>query len=127
MQVSENRLALRDFDLNLHEIEARDGLGDRMLDLQASVDLEEVEVAHVRAVENELDRAEADVRDRLADADRGLDHALAHGRSQHDARRLLDHLLMASLDRALTLKEMRHVAVCVTDDLDLTHVRTLID
>ena len=39
------RLAARDADLLAHEIEPGRQLGDRMLDLQARVDLEEVEVA----------------------------------------------------------------------------------
>ena len=42
-------LALRDADLLLDEIDPRDRLGDGMLDLDASVQLEEVEVVAVRA------------------------------------------------------------------------------
>ncbi len=34
-------------------------------------------------------------------------------------RRLLDHLLVATLDRALTLAEVDHVAVSVAEHLDL--------
>ena len=43
--VERQRLALGDAHLQLDEIEAGDRLGDRMLDLQARVHLEEVEVA----------------------------------------------------------------------------------
>ena len=42
-------LALRDADLLLDEIDPRDRLGDGMLDLDASVQLEEIEVVAVRA------------------------------------------------------------------------------
>ena len=49
------RLAGGDAQLLAHEVEAGDQLRDRVLDLQARVDLDEVEVAV--AVEQELDRA----------------------------------------------------------------------
>ena len=48
-------LARRDPDLLLDDVDAGDELGDRMLDLDAGVDLEEEEVALV--VEQELERA----------------------------------------------------------------------
>src|SRR5687767_9967925 len=41
------RFAHRDHDLLLHEVDTRDLLGDRMLDLDAFVDLEEIEIALV--------------------------------------------------------------------------------
>ena len=55
------RLAVGDADLLLDEVEAGDRLGDRVLDLDAAVQLEEEELA---AVEHELRRAGADVADR---------------------------------------------------------------
>ena len=58
-------LAARDADLPAHQIDAGDHLGDRMLDLQPRVHLEEVEPAVV--VEQELDRAGVGVADRLRD------------------------------------------------------------
>ena len=57
-------LAARDADLPLHQVDAGHHLGDRMLDLQARVHLEEVERAVV--VEQELDGAGVGVADRLA-------------------------------------------------------------
>ena len=61
-----------DADLLEHEIDAGDRLGDRMLDLQTSVHLDEIELA---VLVQELDRAGAAVldlahgrRDRLADS-----------------------------------------------------------
>ena len=59
-------LAPRDPDLPLHQVDAGDHLGDRMLDLQPGVHLEEVERAVL--VEQELDRAGVGVADRRATA-----------------------------------------------------------
>ena len=56
-------LAGRDADHLLHEVDAGDQFRHRMLDLQARVHLEEVEVAV--AVDDELDRAGASIAHRL--------------------------------------------------------------
>ena len=60
------RRALGDGELQLDEVEPGDELGDRVLDLQPGVHLEEPEAA-VR-LEQELDRAGTDVADGLAAA-----------------------------------------------------------
>ena len=92
-------------------------LRHRMLDLDAAVDLDEVEVA--LAVEQELERAQVLV----AGLDDGLDRALAQRlalRVGHRRRaRLLDDLLVAALDRAVALADVDAVAVAIDDDLDL--------
>src|SRR5205823_9289305 len=63
----ETELEIRgDANLLLDEVDARHRLGDRMLDLQPSVDLEEVEVA---VAEDELDRPGVDVTRRFRGAD----------------------------------------------------------
>ena len=49
------RLAGGDADLRLDQVDAGDHLGHRMLDLDAGVDLDEVEV--VVLIDEELDRA----------------------------------------------------------------------
>ena len=94
----------RDLDLRAHEVEAGDELGDRVLDLDARVHLEEEELA--MAVEQALDRAGADVADRA----RGLDRHRSHARAQlgRDGRRgrLLEHLLVPALERAVALAEV---------------------
>ena len=84
-------------------------LGHRMLDLQARVQLDEVEAA-VRA-EQELERARVAVADRAARALGRRLHRLARLGRQRRRRRLLDQLLVAALDRALALAEGQHVAV----------------
>ena len=58
-------LAARDADLPAHQIDAGHHLGDRVLDLQPRVHLEEVEPAVL--VEQELDRAGVGVADRARD------------------------------------------------------------
>ena len=102
-------LAGGDQQLRLDEIDAGDQLGDRMLDLDARVHLDEVELA---VLVEELERAGAAVVDCAA----GLDAALAHRagaawRVMPGRRRLLDDLLVAPLHRAVALAEADDVAV----------------
>ncbi len=70
------RLALGDADLPRHQIEPGDPLGHRVLDLEPGVHLQEVEVPV--PVDEELDRARADVADRLRRLHRHLAHRRAH-------------------------------------------------
>ena len=63
--------AAGDLELPLHQIDAGDELGDRMLDLQARVHFHEVEL--LRGVHQELDRAGTDI----ADGARGGEAACA--------------------------------------------------
>ena len=117
------RRALGDVELPRDEIEAVDHLGDRVLDLQARVHLEEVEAAV--GAEQELARAGADVVDRARRRDRRRAHLRAQLGRHHRRRRLLDHLLVAALDRAVALAEVDEVAVRVAEHLDLDVARPL--
>src|SRR5205823_4753754 len=65
-RVDLERLPARDADLLGDEIDAGDELGDRVLDLDAAVQLEEEEVA---AVEHELCGARAAIADRSRERD----------------------------------------------------------
>ena len=67
------RLAAGDAQLPLDQVEPGDHLGHRMLDLQPRVHLHEIEACRP-ALRDELDRAGADVADRLRRRDRGLAH-----------------------------------------------------
>ena len=87
-----------------------------MLDLDARVQLEEEEVA-VR--EHELGRAGALVPDRVREGDGGVAHAAAQLGADRRRRRLLEHLLVAALDRALPLAEGDRRSVPVREHLDL--------
>ena len=62
------RPALGDRDLLGDDVQPGDRLGDRVLDLDARVDLEEVELAAV-GVDQELDRARAPVPEASAEGD----------------------------------------------------------
>ncbi len=114
-------LAGRGADHQLDEIDAGDQLGDRMLDLQAGVHLQEEEAAVLAG--DELDGAGAVVADGLGEGDRLLAHGPARLLIEQRRGRLLDDLLVAALDRALALVEVDDVAVLVADELDLDVAR----
>jgi hypothetical protein len=108
--------------LRLHQVDAGDQFGDRMLHLDARVHLDEVELA---VLVEELERAGAAIAHRAA----GLHDALAHLRADlvRDARRgrLLDDLLVAALHRAVALAQVDHVAVVVGHHLEFDVPRLL--
>ena len=114
-------LAGRDADHLLDEIDAGDQLGHRMLDLEPRVHLEEIEAAILPG--DEFHRAGAVVADRLGERHRLLAHLGARLRVEQRARRFLDDLLVAALDRAFALAEMDHVAVLVAQHLDFDVAR----
>src|SRR6185437_1497446 len=122
-------LARRRADALLDDVDARRHLGHAVLDLHARVHLEE-EVLGVLALgrrEQALDRAGADVVHGLRRVHADLTDALAHlgiddpfGR-----RRLLVHLLVAALDRAVALAQVDHVAVAIGQHLHLDVTRVV--
>ena len=75
-----------DGDLQRHQVDADDLLGDRVLDLQSRVHLQEVRGRLGRGSYEELDRAGADVADRLAAAAGGVVQRLAHRLGEPRAR-----------------------------------------
>jgi hypothetical protein len=111
------RLAGGDEDLLADEVDSGDQLGDRVLDLNACVHLEEPVVA--LAVEEALDGARTPVADGPRGLDRDLADVLAELRTDRRRGRLLDELLVAALNRAVALTEMEHGAVVVGEDLHL--------
>src|SRR3954470_24768719 len=88
-----------------------------MLDLQASVHLEEVKVLF--AIDQELNRPSILVFHGLGGTYRDLTHATARVFVDRGGRRLLDQVLAAPLDRAFSLAEMNHVAISIGEDLEL--------
>ena len=111
-----------DVDLRLDDVDAGHLLGDRMLDLDARIDLDEVEIAAVEVVE-ELDRAGVAVARGAAQAHGVVGQFGAPRLVEIGRRRALDDLLVAPLDRAVALEEVHQVAVPVADDLDLDVAR----
>src|SRR3954447_5714856 len=93
-----------------------------MLDLDATVELEEVEVA---AVEHELGGAGARVADRAGEANGRVAHRRAQRRIERRRRRFLEHFLMPPLDRALALTERDNAALRIAQQLDLDVPRPL--
>ena len=112
------RLAGRDPQLGLHQVDVGDLLGHRVLDLDPRVHLDEDVVA--LRVEQELDGARrCGSRSRCAKRT-----ASAHIRSRSSGSRLrgrgdLDDLLVPALHRAVALEEVDHVALAVGEDLHL--------
>ena len=107
----------RDGELHLDQIQTSDRLGDRMLDLEAGVDLEEGD-GPVRP-KQELDRAGTAVADMTCERDRSRAKRVAHGRLEAGGRGLLDHLLVASLHRAVALTKVNDRPMRVRHDLHL--------
>ena len=104
-------------DLGRREGDAGDALGDRVLDLEARVELEEVVVARLHDV-HVLDGAGRLVAERLAEVDGGLHHVDEDVIGDHQGRALLEDLLEAALGRAVTPAEGDRVDA-VADDLHL--------
>ncbi len=102
-------------ELEPHQVEAGDELGDGMLDLEPGVDLQEGEAPV--GEDEELDGAGVDVADGARRGHRRRPQLGAPLRGDDRGRALLDDLLVAALDRALALEEMHHGAVRVTEDL----------
>ena len=107
------RPALGEGKLLGDDVDAGDGLGYRVLDLDARVDLEEVEVATACAggvgVDEELDRARPPVAEPLAERDRRRPQAFPQPVVQAGRGRLLDELLVAPLHRAVPVAQVDDV------------------
>ena len=97
-----------------------------MLDLNARVHFEESVAARTRhtvlaggRLDDELDRAGRPVTNRAAQPDGVGLHRRAQRLGQAGRRRLLDHLLVAPLQRAIALAQRHDVAEAVAEDLHL--------
>ena len=109
------RLARRDPQLPLDQVEPGNHFGDRMLDLQARVHLHEVEQSGF--VDDELDGAGTDVSDRLRRCHRRRAHFTAPLARHPGRRRFLEDFLMPALDRAVALEKMHAMAMRVCENL----------
>ncbi|MNN28293.1 hypothetical protein D3C81_1418570 [compost metagenome] len=119
--------ARRDAQLPFDQIDARDALRDRVLDLQPGVHLHEpdaVGLQPVRGVGDELDGPRALIVHGLGGADGGGGDGFARGGVHARRGRLLDHLLVAALQRAVALVQVDDIAVAVAEDLHLDVTRT---
>ena len=109
-----------DADLLEHEIDVGDHLGHGMLDLDARVHLDEIELA---VLVEKLDRADAEIFElahRLGD--RFADGA-ALGVVERGAGAFLPDFLIAALQRAVALAQVDGAAVAVAQHLDFDVAR----
>jgi hypothetical protein len=111
-------LAAGQVELQLHQVEPGQHLGQTMLHLQARIDLEEEERPAVGG-EQKLDGRDAGIAGGLGQADRGVAQRLVEDGSELRRRRFLDHLLVAALHAAVAQSERAAGAVLVGGDLDL--------
>ena len=116
------RMALGDEDLRPDDVDVRDGLGDRVLDLDARVDFDEIEVLLI-LVGEEFDCAGVDVVDILHDLQRSSADILAQLLRQRPCRCHLDDFLVAALDGAVALIEVDDIAVFIAHDLHFDVLR----
>src|SRR4051812_23745504 len=113
-------------ELHLDQIKPGDRLGHRMFDLQPRVHLHEPEAVGpqpARTVHDELNRAGALIADRTRGFGRGAAHRFAHFCRHARRGRLLNHLLMAALQRTIALIQMDDVAMAIGEYLHLDVAR----
>ena len=110
-------LAGRDSDLLLDDVDARDHLGDRMLDLQPRVRFHEIEATVL--VHEKLERPRIRVLHRLGGVDHDAPHLPAELVGESHRRCFLDELLMPPLNRAFTLAQMHDRPVLIAEHLEL--------
>jgi hypothetical protein len=100
------------------QVDAVDGLGDRVLHLQPGVDLEERRFAALGVVDV-FDRARRAVPHRRAQRDGRVDQLPPDVPGQLRRRALLDDLLVAPLQRAVARAQGQYFAEAVAEHLDL--------
>jgi len=92
--------------------------GDRVLDLDARIHLDEIAAAAVGILQ-EFDRAGVVIVRGAADGERRGAQLLALRRRQEHRRRTLHHLLVAALHGAVALEQVHQGAVVVAENLHL--------
>ncbi len=122
----DERLPRGDAHLRDHEVDVGDLFGDRVLDLDARVHLDEhvLPCALARGVEQELDGARVHVADRPGEGDRVAVEGLTHVVGEVGRGRDLDDLLVPPLHRAVALEEVDRLARGIREHLHLDVPRT---
>ena len=110
--------AFGEADLRLDDVDAGHLLGDGVLDLDARIDLDEVDGAGI-GIHEELDRAGALVLGGMGDLDGVGAELVALVVAEIGGRRPLDHLLVAALHGAIALEQVDDRAVGIGEDLHL--------
>mmetsp|Transcript_33427 Transcript_33427/g.93827 ORF Transcript_33427/g.93827 Transcript_33427/m.93827 type:complete len:261 (-) Transcript_33427:435-1217(-) len=104
-------------NLGFNEIELRRFLCNRMFNLEASVDFEEVEVLSI--VKNEFHRAGPRIIDTLSNFNGRPKHTFPRTLRHSDGRRFLDNLLISALQRTFALKYVHDVTMIISKYLHL--------
>ena len=115
-------LATGDAQLPLDQILAGDRFCHRMLDLKSRIHLHEPDAIGAQAfagIGDELDSAGADIVDGLRCFHRSVTDRRARDRIHAGGGGLLDDLLVPTLQRAVALEQVNHVALRVAKNLDL--------
>ena len=109
-------------DLSLDDVDAGDDLGHGVLYLDARVDLDEIDRARVRVLQ-ELHGAGTLVVRGPTNLQPHLAQRLALGLREEHRGCAFDHLLVAALDRAVPLPEVDQIAVGIAEQLDFDMTR----
>ena len=120
--VERRHLARAELHHPLDDVDAGDGFGHAVLDLQPGVDFEEIEVLSAR-VDDELDRARRAVTRCRGEALCGVVKRHPHLGTKVRRRGFLDHLLVAPLQRAVPVTQREHATAAVAEDLHLDVAR----
>src|SRR5438445_8598016 len=104
-------------ELCLDEVEAADHLGDRVLDLETSVDLDEVKLPI--SIHQEFDGPDILSLDGARDGEGVPTHLPPRPIFEPRTRRHLEQLLVSSLNAALPLREVHRLSPSVRDELKL--------
>ena len=115
------RLARRDANLQMNQVETRDQFRHRMLHLQARIHFEEIEIFLL--IHQKFHRAGVGVVRRLRHAHRNLAHPAPHLGVDNRRGRLFEHFLVPPLQRTLSLAQVQCVAMFVGQYLHLDVAR----
>ena len=117
------RMPFGDANLFTDQVDACHHFGDRMLDLQTRVHLQEVELPG--CIDQKLHGSSPNVVARLGHFDGARAHFGTKCIVQEGRGGFLHHLLVAALDAALPFKQVNRIAVAVAQDLDFDVARLL--
>ena len=118
------RIAGRDANLFLDQVNAGHTFGNRMLNLNPRIDFEDVKILVL--IDEKFDCSCVGISRRLPQTHRRVAQRLSHILPQQWRGRLLDQLLMSALKGAITLPQMDQIPVIVAEDLHL-HVPSPLD
>ena len=116
------KLAGRKANHPFHQIDAAHRFGDAVFDLKTGVDLQKIKRLR-DAIVNKLHGSGRSVVDGLAETYGSFEKLLADSVRKIGRRRLLDDLLVSSLDRAIAFAEGQNLASAVAENLNLNMAR----